>query len=74
MLWKTMHRDGPEWFHVTIDGQVALGSFVIIDDRLITVTIAGRKRTMELGRTPPLALAERVAAELMAVVGRSPRA
>jgi hypothetical protein len=69
MLWKTLRHSDPEWFHVAYEGGVCLGSFVIIDDRLITVTVAGHRRTMELGSTPPLALAERIAVELLSIAG-----
>lgn len=65
MLWNMPHHHSdPEWFGFTAEGGIHLGSFFIIDDRLITVSAAGRKRTVELGHTPPLALAENVAAEL----------
>lgn len=40
-------------------------SFVLTDDRLITVTAAGRKHTEELGSMPPRALAIAIAAALI---------
>jgi hypothetical protein len=42
-----------------------VGGFFTIDDRLITVSVAGRKRTTKLGAHPPLAMAESVALDLL---------
>jgi hypothetical protein len=52
-------------FDIQFGGQVSVGEFFTIDDRLITVSVAGRKRTSNLGNHPPLALAESIALELL---------
>ena len=61
----THSRSGPYQFQIAINGVYYPSVFVIIDNRLITVTAAGRKRTEELGMMPPLALAEYLAGELV---------
>jgi hypothetical protein len=63
-LWKTLHHSAPEAFDFHFKGETEVCWFVITDNRLITVTAAGHRRTVELGRTPPMALAEAVAAEM----------
>jgi hypothetical protein len=63
-LWKTPKHSAPEAFDFHFKGETQLCWFVITDNRLITVTAAGHKRTVELGHTPPMALAETVAAEM----------
>jgi hypothetical protein len=63
-LWKTLHHSAPEAFDFHFKGETEVCWFVITDNRLITVTAAGHKRTVELGHTPPMALAETVAAEM----------
>jgi hypothetical protein len=63
-LWKTLRHSAPEAFDFHFKGETEVCWFVITDNRLITVTAAGHKRTVELGHTPPLALAEAVAAEM----------
>lgn len=52
-------------FQVEFDGRIYECSFVLTDDRLITVTAAGKKRTEGLGSTPPRALAIALAIELV---------
>jgi hypothetical protein len=54
-----------ENFDFAFEGEVYPCSFFITDDRLITVTAAGHRRTVELGATPPLALAESLWAEML---------
>lgn len=61
----THSRSGPYQFQIAVNGAYYPSAFVIIDNRLITVTAAGRKRTEELGMMPPLALAEFLAGELV---------
>lgn len=61
----THSRSGPYQFQIAVNGVYYPSVFVIIDNRLITVTAAGRKRTEELGMMPPLALAEYLAGELV---------
>ena len=61
----THSRSGPYQFQIAVNGVYYPSVFVIIDNRLITVTAAGRKRTEELGMMPPLALAEFLAGELV---------
>ncbi|NEW99420.1 acyl transferase [Rhodopseudomonas sp. BR0G17] len=61
----THSRSGPYQFQIAVNGVYYPSAFVIIDNRLITVTAAGRKRTEELGMMPPLALAEFLAGELV---------
>jgi hypothetical protein len=63
-LWKTLHHSAPEAFDFHFKGETKLCWFVITENRLITVTADGHRRTVELGHTPPLALAEAVAAEM----------
>jgi hypothetical protein len=63
-LWKSVHHSAPEAFDFRFKGETEVCWFVITDNRLITVTAAGHKRTVELGHTPPMALAETVAAEM----------
>jgi hypothetical protein len=52
-------------FDVRFGGELVSSVFFTVDDRLITVSVAGRKRTMKLGTHPPLALAESIAVELL---------
>jgi hypothetical protein len=52
-LWKTLHHSAPEAFDFHFKGETEVCWFVITDNRLITVTAAGHRRTVELGRTPP---------------------
>lgn len=56
-------RDYP--FQVDLDGRIYECSFVLTDDRLITVSAAGKKRTEGLGSTPPRALAIALATDLV---------
>jgi hypothetical protein len=48
-------------FEVQFDGELFPCDFFTIDDRFITVSVAGRKRTTKLGAHPPLAMAESIA-------------
>jgi hypothetical protein len=52
-------------FEVHVEGSLHVGEFFTADDRLITVSAAGRRRTMKLGVRPPLALAESIAVDLL---------
>lgn len=52
-------------FDVQFGGELFPSAFCTFDDRLITVSVAGRKRTMKLGSHPPLALAESIALDLL---------
>jgi hypothetical protein len=52
-------------FQLERDGRIYECCFVITDDRLLTVTAAGKKRTEGLGSTPPRALAIAVATQLV---------
>jgi hypothetical protein len=52
-------------FQVESHGVLYDCSFVLTDDRLITVTAVGKKRTEGLGATPPRALAIALAMELI---------
>jgi hypothetical protein len=54
-----------EHFDFTFEDEVYPCSFFITDDRLITAMAAGHRRTIELGGTPPLALAESIWAEML---------
>jgi hypothetical protein len=48
-------------FEIQFNGELFPCEFFTIDDRFITVSVAGRKRTTKLGDHPPLAMAESVA-------------
>ncbi|NEW87062.1 MULTISPECIES: hypothetical protein [Rhodopseudomonas] len=61
----THTRSGPYQFQIAVNGVNYASTFVLIDNRLITVTAAGLKRTALLGMMPPLALAEFLAGELV---------
>jgi hypothetical protein len=47
------------------EGEILPCSFFITDERLLTATAAGQRRTVELGATPPLALTESIWTELL---------
>ncbi|RED22392.1 hypothetical protein BJ123_14120 [Rhodopseudomonas thermotolerans] len=53
------------WFQLRVDGAVYHCTFVLTDDRLITVAAAGRRRSEMLGGVPPRALATTIALELV---------
>jgi hypothetical protein len=50
---------------VELSGTVYLCWFFITDNRLVTVTAAGKRHTEALGTSPPRALAESIATELL---------
>lgn len=53
------------WFQLRVDGAVYDCTFILTDDRLITVAAAGRRRSEMLGGVPPRALATTIALELV---------
>jgi hypothetical protein len=53
-------------FDLAFKGESYPCSFFITDGRLLTVNVTGQRKTAELGSTPPLALAESMAADLLA--------
>jgi hypothetical protein len=52
-------------FEIAFNGEPHGCSFFITDGRLLTVSASGLRQTRELGATPPLALAESMAADLL---------
>jgi hypothetical protein len=68
-LEVTKHSE-TESFDFQFEGEVHSCSFFITDDRLITATAAGQRRTVALGSTPPLALAESIWTEMLRSAGK----
>jgi hypothetical protein len=52
-------------FEVELNGTVYVCWFFLTDNRLITVTAAGKRHTQALGASPPRALAMTIASELL---------
>jgi hypothetical protein len=65
----TKHSE-TESFDFEHQGEIYSCSFFITDDRLITAIAAGQRRTVALGSTPPLALAESIWTEMLRSAGK----